>query len=48
MSEIITGLCTNGIVITGMHEYDYDISGGYEEIDRKSFPLSMIICGRKE
>lgn len=48
ISEIIAGMCSNSIVITGMHEYDYDISGGFTEIDRKGYPLSMIIEGRKE
>lgn len=27
MSEIITGMCNNGIVITGLQEFDHDISG---------------------
>lgn len=47
MSEIITGMCNNGIVVTGLQEFDYDISGGFEEIDHKGFPLSMIIQGKK-
>ena len=29
MSEIISGLCNNGIVVTGLQEFDYDISGGF-------------------
>ena len=48
MSEILTGMCGNGIVITGLQEFDYDISGGFAEIDRSGFPLSMIIEGRKQ
>lgn len=48
MSEIISGMCGNGIVITGLQEFDYDISGGFAEIDRSGFPLSMIIEGRKQ
>lgn len=47
MSEIMTGMCSNGIVITGLKEFDYDISGGFAAVDRKAFPLSMIIQGRK-
>ncbi|MBP5330475.1 MAG: class I SAM-dependent methyltransferase [Lachnospiraceae bacterium] len=47
MSEIISGMCGNGIVITGLKEFDYDISGGFPEIDHRGFPLSMIIQGKK-
>jgi SAM-dependent methyltransferase len=48
MSEIMTGMCSNGVVITGLMEFDYDLSGGFPEIDKTGFPLSMIIEGRKE
>ena len=48
MSEIISGMCRNGIVITDLQEFDYDISGGFTAIDRSGYPLSMIIQGRKE
>jgi SAM-dependent methyltransferase len=47
MSEIISGMCSNGIVITGLKEFDYDISGGFSEIDHDGYPLSMIMEGRK-
>ena len=47
MSEIISGMCNNGIVITGLQEFDYDISGGFPDIERSGFPLSMIIQGKK-
>ena len=47
MSEIMTGMCSNGIVITGMQEFDYDISSAFEEIDHSGFPLSMILQGKK-
>lgn len=47
MSEIISGMCGNGIVVTGLEEYDHDISGGFSTLDHSSFPLSMIIHGRK-
>ncbi|MBO4389650.1 MAG: class I SAM-dependent methyltransferase [Lachnospiraceae bacterium] len=47
MSEIISGMCDNGLVITGLKEYDYDISGGFEELDHTGYPLSMIIEGKK-
>ena len=48
MSEIMTGMCNNGIVITGLREFDYDISGGFAGIDRSGYTLSMIIQGRKD
>ena len=47
MSEIISGMCGNGIVVTGLEEYDHDISGGFSTLDHSGFPLSMIIHGRK-
>ena len=47
MSEIVSGMCGSGIVVTGLQEYDYDISGGFTEIDHRGFPLSMIIQGQK-
>ena len=47
MSEIISGMCGNGIVVTGMREFDYDISGGFNAVDHSGFPLSMIIQGKK-
>ena len=47
MSEIISGMCDNGIVITGMKEFDYDISGGFASVDHSGYPLSMIIQGKK-
>ena len=47
MSEIINGMCHNGIVITGLQEFDYDISGGFSSLDHRGFPLSMILQGKK-
>ena len=47
MSEIISGMCSNGIVITGLQEFDHDISGGFSALDHHGFPLSMIIRGQK-
>ena len=48
MSEIISGMCRNGIVVTGLKEFDHDISGGWETADHSGYPLSMILQGRKE
>ena len=47
MSEIISGICSNGIVVTGLQEFDYDISGGFAAIDHRGYPLSMILQGKK-
>lgn len=47
LSEIITGMCSNGIAVTGFQEFDYDISGGFEDADHSGYPLSMIILGKK-
>ena len=47
LSEIISGMTANGIVVTGLREFDYDISGGFNALDHNGFPLSMIIQGRK-
>lgn len=48
MSEIITGMCSSGMVVTGLKEFDYDISGAFASAEHCGFPLSMIIQGRKE
>ncbi len=47
LSEIVTGMCDNGIAVTGLQEFDHDISGGFGSLDHSGFPLSMIIQGRK-
>ena len=47
MAEIISGMCENGLVVTGLKEFDYDLSGGFTEIDHSGFPLSMIIEAAK-
>lgn len=47
MSEIVSGMCNNGIVINGLKEFDYDISGGFASIDHSGYPLSMILQGKK-
>ena len=48
MAEIVSGMCGNGIAVTGLREFDYDISGGFGPADRSGFPLSMILLGRKD
>ena len=47
LSEIITGMCRNGIVVTGMQEFDHDISGALEDLNGCGYPLSVIIEGKK-
>ncbi|MDD3920884.1 MAG: class I SAM-dependent methyltransferase [Eubacteriales bacterium] len=48
VSDIIGAMCANQMVITNMQEFQYDISGGFEHLNNKGFPLSLIIEGRKE
>lgn len=48
MSEIVGAMCENHIIITNMQEFQYDICGGFEHLNHKGFPLSMILEGRKE
>ena len=40
-------MCNNGIIVTGLQEFDYDISSAFAAIDHSGFPLSMIIQGKK-
>ena len=47
MSEIVTGMCNNKIVVTGFKEFDHDLSGGFTELDNSGYPLSMILLGKK-
>lgn len=47
LSEIVSGMCGNGIVVTGLQEFDYDISGGFTSLDHSGFPLSLIIQGKR-
>ena len=48
LAEIISGMCNNGIVITGLKELDHDISGGFSSIDHWGYPLSMILQENKQ
>ena len=48
LSDFIGGMCENGIVITGLQEFDYDIEGSSVHMNGQGFPLSMILEGRKE
>ena len=47
LSAIMSAMCANGLVITGFHEFDYDVSDGFLDIQNQGFPLSMIIEGMK-
>lgn len=47
LSDIIGAMCNNGIDVTGLQEFDYDISEAVEHLNHKEVPLSMIIEGRK-
>ena len=47
LSQIVSGMCGNGIVITGLQEFDHDIGGAFGALDGSGYPLSMILQGRK-
>ncbi len=47
LSDIISSLCENSLLITGMQEFDYDISETFGTFDHLGFPLSMILEAKK-
>ena len=47
LSDTLSALCENGLMLTGMQEFDYDISDTFEALDHLGFPLSMILELRK-
>ena len=47
MSDIVSGMCGSGIVVTGLKEFERDFSGGFTALDGCGYPLSMIIQGKK-
>lgn len=47
LSEIMSGICENGLHIIGFKEFEYDISGLFEPINNKGVPLSYIIEAKK-
>ncbi len=47
LSETISAICENGMVVCGLKEFEYDISGNFEALNFKGFPLSMILEGKK-
>ncbi len=47
ISDIMAGVCRNGMVITGFSEYDYDLSGMFSTLSHKGFPLSLLLEARK-
>lgn len=47
ISDILGSICANHMVVTNMQEFDYDIGGGFEELNGTGFPLSMIVEGKR-
>lgn len=45
-SEIIGSMCKAGMYIIGLQEFDYDISGMFEELNHIGIPLSYILEAR--
>ena len=48
LSDIISSMCKNGLIITGMQEFDYDISETFGFLDNLGFPLSLILEAKKQ
>ncbi|MCE1255088.1 MAG: methyltransferase domain-containing protein [Anaerolineae bacterium] len=46
-SEIINGMCRAGLSVRALHEFDYDISDGFTNLDHQGLPLSYIIEAQK-
>ena len=42
MPETVSGMCSNGILLTGLRDFDRDISGSPGTPDHSGFPLSVI------
>ena len=47
MSHIINSICQNGMQVSKMHEFDYDISGMFGQLNNKGIPLSYILVSQK-
>jgi SAM-dependent methyltransferase len=47
VSDLITGMTRNGILITDLREYDFDLGGSLSEIVGLGYPLSILIQGKK-
>ena len=47
LSQTVSAMCKNGIFVTGLQEFDYDITGGFHAVDHLGYPLSMILQGQK-
>lgn len=46
LSDILRAILQAGLRITGFQEFDYDISGMFQELDHKGIPLSYILEAR--
>ncbi len=44
---IMNALIRNGLTVTAFDEYDYDISDGFGQLDRRGIPLSYILVCEK-
>ena len=47
-SDIIGSMCANHMVITDLIESQWDIGGGFTNLNNQGLPLSLLIKGRKE
>ncbi len=47
LSDIINGIIQNGMNITKLKEFDYDISESFQELNNKGIPLSFLLVSKK-
>ncbi len=46
-SHILNSICLNGMLISKISEFDYDISGMFGQLNNKGIPLSYILVSQK-
>jgi SAM-dependent methyltransferase len=47
LSDIMTDICRNGLAVVGFSEYEKDISGMFDKLDDRGFPLSYLLEAEK-
>ncbi|MHC1787399.1 MAG: class I SAM-dependent methyltransferase [Christensenellales bacterium] len=47
LSDIVGAMHDNGLMITGLQEFDYDISDSFSHLAHQGLPLSLILEGRR-
>lgn len=47
VSEILNGVISSGLEVSGFDEIDHDISGAFGHLNGKDLPLSYVLVARK-